>query len=36
MRSVKPAVLSAIFNLADKEEETNSHDYKGTLFLIQI
>lgn len=36
MRSVKPAVLSAIFNLADKEEETNLHDYKGNLFFIQI
>lgn len=34
MRSVKPAVLSAIFNLADKEEESNSQDYKGNIFIL--
>ena len=29
MRNVKPAVLSAIFNLADQEEGNDSQDYKG-------
>ena len=29
MRNVKPAVLSAIFSIVDKEEDTNNQDYKG-------
>lgn len=29
MRNVKPAVLSTIFNMADRDEETASQDYKG-------
>lgn len=29
MRNVKPAVLSTIFNMADRQEETSCQDYKG-------
>lgn len=30
MRNVKPAVLSTIFNMADRDEDTSCQDYKGT------
>jgi hypothetical protein len=36
MRNVKPAVLSTIFNMADREEETNCQDYKGIILDINI
>ena len=34
MRNVKPVVLSAIFNLADQQDDPATNDYKGTPPLI--
>lgn len=36
MRNVKPAVLSAIFNMADRDQEKDAKDYKGIHKLKQI
>lgn len=33
MRNVKPVVLSAIFNMADQQEDNATNDYKGSSFL---